>query len=197
MADDTVKDHKKNWFKRHKILTGLLVLIVIGLIAGTAGSDKSDTTANKSNSQTSSTPASTPKAEGVAKLNSAVSDGKFEFTITSVDCGKTTVGTEYLSKAAQGQYCFLNMSVKNIGDKSQTLSGNDQKLFNAAGQEYSYDSTATIYAAPDATNSWYSEINPGNTVQGSFVFDIPKDQVPTVAQLHDSTFSNGVKVSLQ
>ena len=53
-----------------------------------------------------------------------------------------------------------------------------------------------MYAAPQGA-TWYSDINPGNSVEGIIVFDIPKDQIATSAQLHDSAYSNGVKISLQ
>lgn len=45
-------------------------------------------------------------------------------------------------------------------------------------------------------STWYNDINPGNSVEGVVVFDIPKDQTPTTAELHDSSPSNGIKVSL-
>ena len=79
----------------------------------------------------------------------------------------------------------------------QSLFSDNQYLFNASGQKYSADSTATTYAAPEDSDTWYSEINPGNSVEGAIVFDIPKDQTPTSAELHDSAFSDGIKVNLK
>jgi hypothetical protein len=55
---------------------------------------------------------------------------------------------------------------------------------------------ATIYNSPNGT-SWYDNINPGNKVEGAILFDLPKDQTPTTAELHDSAFSSGVKITLQ
>ncbi len=72
----------------------------------------------------------------------------------------------------------------------------NQKLFNAASQEYSADDTATMYNSTDTASTWYNDINPGNSVSGVIVFDLPKDQTPVSAELHDSAFSNGVKVNL-
>lgn len=54
----------------------------------------------------------------------------------------------------------------------------------------------TAYAAPQGS-TWYSDINPGNSVEGVIVFDVAKDVTPAIAELHDSSFSNGVKVALQ
>jgi len=73
---------------------------------------------------------------------------------------------------------------------------NDQKLLNASNVEYSADSVATLYNSNNS-DVFVNEINPGNTVEGTIVYDIPKDQTPVTAELHDSSFSNGVKVTLQ
>lgn len=186
-------DQKKNWFIRHKILTVIIVLFVLGLIGSAAGGSKSGTTTVSSDTTGTST---SPKAQ-TAKVGEAANDGKFQFTISSITCGKTSVGTnQYLTKQPQGQYCLLSVSVKNIGDQAQSLLSSNQYLFNANGQKYSADDTATIYNAPNGT-SWYNDINPGNSVTGAIVFDIPKDQTPATAELHDSAFSGGVKVNLQ
>ena len=44
------------------------------------------------------------------------------------------------------------------------------------------------------SKSFREDINPGNTVNGTSVFDIPKTSQITQLQLHDSMFSGGVKV---
>ncbi len=45
-----------------------------------------------------------------------------------MECGVKEVGDGYLNKKAQGQFCLLNLSVKNNGDQAETLMGRDQKL---------------------------------------------------------------------
>ena len=185
------EDKSGNWFKRHKLLTVILVIILIGTIAG-SGSDK------KSNTSTgSSEPAGSSTAPTTAALNQAVRDGQFEFTVASAPCGKPTVtdASGFITKSAQGKYCMVNVTVKNIGDKAQYFSATDQKLLNAAGQQYSADYEATSVNS-DHNDSFMSQINPGNSVQGVMVFDIPKDQTPVTMELHDSSFSGGVKVTL-
>jgi len=189
------KEKSGNWFRRHKILTvilGIIVLVVI--VSASKGGSKSPAT-TASNTSTSNSQTKTPTT---AKIGQAADDGKFEFTIASVKCGQPTVSdsTGYLTKTAQGQYCLMTVSVKNIGDKQQLFSESDQKLLNATSQQYSPDSTATLYNDSN-TDAFLSEINPGNTVTGVLVYDIPKDQTPVTAELHDSSLSNGVKVNLQ
>jgi uncharacterized low-complexity protein len=186
----------KSWFGRHKILTVIGGIIVIAIIASAAGSNKSKTTSTDT-AKSGSTTKSTSKA-ATAKIGEPASDGKFQFTVTAIKCGEPSVtdSSGYVSKAAQGQYCLVTISVKNIGDKQQLFSEDDQKLLNASNQQYSPDTTATLYNSNNS-DVFVSEINPGNTVSGVLVYDIPKDQVPVTAELHDSSLSDGVKVNLQ
>lgn len=192
--DKGTSTDKQSWFKRHPILSVILVLVGLSIFAGIVSGNSNKPTDNFSNMSQSK-----PKSKPVQMigLNTPARDGKFEFTVKSITCGQPSVGSnQYLTKTAQGQYCSLALTVKNIGDKSQTLFSANQKLKNASGIEYSSDDTATMYAAPDSS-TWYSDINPGNTVEGVIVFDIPKDQTPVTAVLHDSAYSSGITVKLQ
>ncbi|MBU2668290.1 DUF4352 domain-containing protein [Actinoplanes bogorensis] len=135
-----------------------------------------------------------PKAAG---FGTAVKDGDFQFTVTGMKCGVAKVGGQYLSQKAQGQFCLISVQVKNVGKEAQTLIDSAQKAFDAAGTEFSTDSTAGIYANEDQ-QVFFQEINPGNTVRGKLVFDVAKGTKLTTIELHDSSFfSSGVKVALK
>ncbi|HVX56764.1 MAG TPA: DUF4352 domain-containing protein, partial [Candidatus Saccharimonadales bacterium] len=192
------KDKKeRSWFGRHKILTVIGMLIVIVIIASVASGGSKSSTSSTAKSSGSTASSSSKKAATTAKIGQPADDGKFEFTVTSIKCGEPNVSdsTGYLTKTAQGQYCLLNLSVKNIGNEAQTLDSTSQYLYNASGQQYKSDSEATIDINP-SNGTFLNSINPGNTVNGIVVFDIPKDQTPVIAELHDSAFSGGVKVNL-
>jgi hypothetical protein len=159
MSDNTKKSKSGNWFVRHKVMTVVLAIIVIAIIGGAAGGgDESASTANSADATggtQSDKAAETKPSATTAKLNEAARDGKFEFTVTAIKCGETTVGNEYLKENAQGQFCRASLSIKNIGDEAQSIDSNSQYLYNAAGQKYTSSSTATIYAAPSAsTSTW-------------------------------------------
>ena len=192
-----MKAEKKSWFVRHKIWTGVLVLIVLVIIGSAASSGNKSTNSNanstNSNSQASNT---SDQASAFAKIGQPARDGKFDFTVNSIKCGQPNVGSDYLTKTAQGQYCLLYVKVTNIGNEKQSLFSSNQKLFDAANKQYSADDVATTYAGPQGS-TWYSDVNPGNSVEGVIVFDLPKDVAPTMAELHDSAFSGGVKVELK
>jgi hypothetical protein len=189
--------NSKSWFARHKTLTIIGATIVVIIIASAAGGSKKPTT--KTDTSASNNTANSKKADtATAKIGEPVSDGKFQFTVNSLKCNEASVSdsTGYLTKTAQGQYCELNITAKNTGNQAQTLDSMSQYLFNASNQKYSSDSAATITVNP-SSSTFLNNINPGNSVTGVMVFDLPKGTTPVIAELHDSSLSGGVKVSLQ
>lgn len=103
---------------------------------------------------------------------------------------------EQAQPRGQPERQLLNVTVRNIGNQAQTFDASNQYVYNAQNQKYSADSTASGYANPSGS-TFLNEINPGNTVTGTVAFDVPRGVAPVTAELHDSAFSGGVKVSLQ
>jgi hypothetical protein len=136
-----------------------------------------------------------PAAKGNVKQGQPARDGKFEFTVTKIKYGKTQVGDQFLNKTAQGQYVLLSVTVRNIGSEAKMFDGYSQKAVGAGGVKYEHDGAAELYANSQA-QAFLNTINPGNSVQGVLVFDIPKDAKLVTLELHDSPFSGGVKVDL-
>lgn len=128
-------------------------------------------------------------------MGDVAQDGKFEFVVTEVETGVEQVGSEYLNETAQGQFVLVHLEVTNVGDKAQTLFDSSQHLIDTDGREHSADSSAGIYLEDNKV--LLNEINPGNTLSGVLVFDIPADATPASVELHDSMFSGGVTVSLE
>ncbi|MBW4061292.1 DUF4352 domain-containing protein [Candidatus Saccharibacteria bacterium] len=192
MPDEVKSPKKKNWFARHKVLSVILFFVIFGTIGAATSSSTNPP------STSSSSPAAKTAADTTPKIGQPASDGKFQFTVNKLTCGETTIGTNpYAQVTAQGQYCRLNVTIKNTGTQSQDLSDSNQYVFAANGNKYSADSTADIYAQPDsASGTWLATINPGNSVTGDIIYDVPKGTTPTTAELHDSAFSGGVKVLL-
>ena len=126
----------------------------------------------------------------------AVRDGKFEFVVSRVDCSKTSLGIKPLDRKAQGKYCMLDLSVKNIADKPQLFLGSAQQAFDAAGTKFTDDEIAGFYANRD-TKTFLKKIDPGDKVVGKLVFDVPKSTKLITVELHDSFFSGGARVTLK
>jgi hypothetical protein len=210
----------RSWFARHKLLTalGVLAVLVVGISlasggdgdapAAGAGTSPSAPAATEDAAPEATAPETTapettaagpaedaaPAEPAAAGIGQPVRDGKFEFTVTSVEPGVARVGNEFLNKTAQGQFVLVHLTVTNIGDEAQYLFGDNQYAYDSAGRRFSADSEAGIYLEESA--SFINEINPGNTVEGIVVFDVPTDVTLTSLELHDSAFSGGVTVAL-
>ena len=141
----------------------LAVFAVIGISVAMSGGNKGGTTA--------SAPAASSAAPAAAGIGTPVRDGKFEFVVQSVAPGVQTLGNQYINTTAQGEFILVTVKVTNTSDQPQTFSGSNCKAFDNAGRQLAPSTTAAIYL-PDS-NSLYTPINPGNSVVGTLVFDVP------------------------
>ena len=194
--------------KRRKwpwVLGALVVLIVI-IVAVSGGGSDSDSSSNSTSAGSSERGADqknsdgknadSEKGSGAAGLNTPVRDGKFEFVVTGVEKGLSSVGDNpYLTEQAQGQFVVVAMTVQNTSNKPQSFAPSDQKLVDDQGRTFEPSTSAQIALGGSDIPVW-DNINPGNTVNAKVVFDMPKDANPTTIELHDSMFSGGVKVRL-
>jgi hypothetical protein len=88
------------------------------------------------------------------------------------------------------------VKVTNIGREAQTLDASSQYLYGSGGQRFDADTEAALYLGVNQTRTFLEDINPGNSVNGILVYDIPKNEQPSKLELHDSPFSGGVTVEL-
>ena len=128
-------------------------------------------------------------------LNTPVKDGRFEFVVASVSCGHDAVSRAFVRRPAQGQFCLVGLSVRNVGTKSQTFADAFQKATGPTGDSYAADTAAGLLANTDGANVW-TLINPGNKVSGTIVFDIPATTTISTVELHDSALSHGVTIQV-
>ena len=146
----------------------------------------------------SSTPTATTTATasaGQAGIGTEVQDGAFAFTVTKVDTGLRALGQGVLRSEAQGSYVLVHVTVRNVGTESQLFTDSNQTLLDAQGREFTADTSAAMMNVPDS-ESFLTDINPGNSVDGVLVFDVPEGVAPASIELQDSMFSSGVLVSL-
>lgn len=174
--------------------------IVIGVVAFLAVmstfSDKDDAKPDTKPSAALAAQAPAEEATPNAGLNTPVRDGKFEFVVKAVQPGLAEVGDNpYLREKAQGQFVIVTLSVQNIGDRAQGFTPSNQKLIDTQGRSFESDSSAQI-ALGDSDIPVWDDINPGNAVDVSLVYDMPAGAVPARIELHDSMFSGGVTVQL-
>ncbi|MFC4909879.1 DUF4352 domain-containing protein [Actinomadura gamaensis] len=179
---------------------GLFVLLgACGAIIGSAGKGHQKPTAERKPTATATRVENSEKPKPSPTLTNGIGheyrDGKFAFTVTKVKKGIDRVGDEYLGKSAQGQFVFVHLQVANIGSRGQTFFGSNQTLVDTEGRRFEVDDEAAAYLGERA-RSLFEQINPGNTVSGILVYDVPKGVRLHELRLHDSLFSRGVTVPL-
>jgi hypothetical protein len=143
-----------------------------------------------------------PKAQGgvsgglhdtaqTASLNESVRDQKFEFVVNSVACGKTEEGTEI----PVGQYCEVLIQVTNDDVQPSAFDASGVSALDSDGLVYRADAAAGLMANLFSRN-FLRDINPGDSVDGVVVFDVPKTTQLVKLELHDSPGSGGITVTL-
>lgn len=190
---------KKPFYKKTWFLVLAAIIVVATIASAVNGGGAADTAASDNATGESAAPAddAAPAApeDAAIGIGQPAADGDFSFVVSGVDCSLTEIGNEYFNTKAQGQFCVVSLAVTNIGDEAGAFFGDNTKLLNAEGQEFSADTEAAIYL--DESDSLFAEINPGNTLNSKVVFDVPAGTTPASIELHDSAFSGGVTVSLQ
>ena len=167
--------YKKWWF----IL--IIVLIAFGAIKGGSGtnSSKQSTSSNSSTQVTTSEETVEKKAseetknteeatKAEHKIGEIVKVGDVEYIVNSKSLSQN-VGGEY-GKTANGIYLIVNVTVKNTGKKSITVTDDFFKLLKG-DTEYATDGAAGLYANEEA-KFFLSELNPENSITGNVVFDL-------------------------
>jgi hypothetical protein len=195
---------KKNWFARHKITT-LLVIVGGAILMSAIANGSSDPAGSASDAaavtQPSTTAKTTARSAGKsggktstkkqekkavsAGIGDPVRAGDLQLTAQKLTCGKKRVGDEYFGETAQGQFCIVKVDLSNVGDDPLMINADDFTLYDAGNRKFASDTEAMI-SNSESSDIWLEDINPGNTVTGDVIFDIPVDTTAVRMELASS-----------
>jgi len=165
---------QRNWFIRHKVLTGILGLFVLIIIISAVNSGGSG---NQSSGVNKKGTASQPETK--YKVGDIIKTDKLEITVTKAE-ERASVGDTYFVKSpSQGgtfvtvQYNYKNVSGTPIGSFSQPR----VQLVDSKGTKYDSDIGASGNFATELKidTKILSDLNPGITVNNAEVFEISKE----------------------
>ena len=186
------------------IVLGTVSLVVLAggiyAIKAFSGDDQAGQSSTDTNGgqivqpQTSAPPSAQAESAGIGD---AVRDGKFEFVVKAFECNLFEIGTEAKTLQPEGHFCLVTISVRNIGNESQSLYETNQIGIGANGAEYHTDANASLVANESNRQVWTTPINPGGQVTGVIVFDIADTTQLAQVELHDAVFSDGARVDLK
>ncbi|TAL57986.1 MAG: hypothetical protein EPN85_12710 [Bacteroidetes bacterium] len=145
-------EKKKSWFKRHKILTGILAIILFFIIIGTIGGSKSTTNSNSSSS-------STAQSATEVKPTPIVVDPTV--LVGEYDKNKLAAQDKYSGKIVQ-----TTAVIKNISDD---ITGNYYLSLNPNSDQYYFGTTIACYFADKSQKSQLIALSNGQSVTISSV----------------------------
>lgn len=164
-------------------IIGLFVLMTIAALAFGGGEESASTTTETAapaeeateteavEEEATEEAAAEPAKEEVVGIGQEVQVGDVFFMVNEVT-NATNVGGEY-GATAQSQYTIVNVTVRNEKNEAVTVDNNFFKLLSGE-RTYDSDGTAGIYANEDA-DFFLTSVNPGVSLTGNVVFDVPAD----------------------
>ncbi|MGX6607350.1 DUF4352 domain-containing protein [Micromonosporaceae bacterium Da 78-11] len=167
------------------IAGGVLALVALGS-AGCGSSDSDDK---------ATPPLTTASAPAAGGATQSAAEGTFAFTVTGSKCGVKTVGPADLAQTSTGQFCLVDVSIKNVGKEATLLDGSAQKAIDAQGKEYPVADLATVYLN-DKSPGLLEAIKPGAEVKGVLPFQVPASTKLAAVVLHGAKSTPGVRVAL-
>ena len=166
---------QRNFFGRHKIITGLAVLIILGGIGSAMGGG--DTTTASKASSSSSTPVS-DNGSPVAKVESAPTTEGISSDVKIKVLEVTTpayTGKEGFKSVPQGAFVVVKLSIQNNQKDAISVSDSSFKLLDKDKREFSSSSDGNIgLEMTEKKTLMFVNVNPGNTIEGYIAYDVPK-----------------------
>jgi hypothetical protein len=138
-------------------------------------------------------------ASGLSSSNSATklpqiaTTGDFSMTFSKIDCTKKKIGSGWASSTADGVYCIVTATMKNISKKSAYIPASDITLVDSGDNEFEHESGLSMYLKG---TFFLDKVSPGNKKTGYLVYDVPKGTKPSQLVISGGWFSDDVIVKL-
>ncbi len=180
---------RRRWWRRPRVLVPVALVAVLIVLLGAWG----DRQAQQAGPGAGAAPSATPTPTPTSGPGVPVRDGQLEFVVQSVECDVPSIGRPGFLREADGAYCLIPVEVRNVGRESRQLNEWQVALHDSAGERHNADVAARWFL--EQGNLWES-VDPGASVQGTMVFDIPAGAQPVHLEFHDTLLSSGVELEL-
>jgi hypothetical protein len=183
---------QRNWFAKHKILTVILALVLIGMVSS-SGSKNAGTTTNTSGSPKNEA----KKDQPIVKIGEAVQANDLSFTVTDTTKAKS-LGNSYTKKDAQGTFNIITLNIKNTGKETVTIDSSMMKITDSQGRTFdrSIEGQTAKGLSQGKVDLFLQQVQPGLAVTGEIVFDLPDDAAGLTLLVRGSIFGSEKQISL-
>jgi len=182
---------QRNWFIKHKILTGILVIILITIVSNAGGNKNSGTNTTKGSSS------KTTQTESIGKIGEPMVANDLSFTVSNMTKAET-LGSSYSMKYAQGVFNIITLTIKNVGKETVTIDSSMLKIVDSEGRTFdrSIDGQTAKGLTQGTVDLFLQQVQPGLSVTGDIVFDLPDDVTGLKLLVKGSMFGSEKKISL-
>lgn len=207
MTDPAVKP-KKPIYKRWWFIA-LVVIVGIAILANLGGGDGGEAapTAPAPAGETKSANADENKAEPseeaetqepapatTAGIGDSVTSGDLSLVVKSVAEPTMRLGDSNFGTDAQGEFIVVELEITNDGNQAENFHSG-QVVLKSGEREFEPDGTAALYL-PQNSAMLFDKINPGNTLKGAVVFDLPAGTPLETLEFRGSLFGQPAVVAL-
>lgn len=194
-APDTPADaHRRT--KRSWLLTAVFASMAAGAGVYVGTGISGETAAPPPAATTGAThPGAAPERAAPAEKLITASEGTLTVTVGATRCGLPTVGPADLPLTPEGEFCLVDMGVRNTGKEPRLLDPGAHRALDDRGRSHRVAEQAAVLLN-DRDPSLLGEIPAGESRQGVVPFDVPKGARLTTFVLHKSPHSTGVRVPL-
>lgn len=188
------KEKKGNWFMRHRVLTGILVFFVFIVVVSASGGDSSNSGSGDSGSKQEQ---SQNQEKVTAKIGELVQSGDLAFTVNGVK-EYQSLGNSFTSKDAQGVFKVVSLKIENVGKETKTIDSSMIKLMDSEGRTFvrSIDGQTAKGLSQGQVDLFLQQVQPGLSVNGEIVFDVPETAEGLVIELRGGLFATPAEVKL-
>lgn len=169
------KKDQRGFFAKHPIITGILVLFVIGIIAS-AGGSSDKTTTNTSSKGANTETQKEPKAEDTTKMikvNENIQVGDVKWKVIKAWSANQLSDYSGTVKPA-GKFVVVNVVVENMGKDMKTVS--NLKVIDDQDREFtSYSKSFGLQNLGAESLYVLSNINPNVPLTFADVYEVPAD----------------------
>lgn len=181
---------QRNWFAKHKILTVILVLILIGIASSSGNKGGNSNSSNSGSTKTESN-------NVIAKIGEAVTANDLSFTVTDISKAKS-LGNSYTKKESQGTFNVITLNIKNTGKETATIDSSMMKITDSQGRKFdrSIEGQTAKGLSQGKVDLFLQQVQPGLSVTGEIVFDLPDDATDLKLLVKGSMFGTEKQISL-
>lgn len=161
------KEKNGNWFARHKVVTAILIIAVIGGIAAAANGGDDAKVVDKPGESTAQDNNKTSEKTQFNVKETISFDSK-EVTVTGVERNWNT-GNQFITPEAGKEFVKVQVTIKNNSNNDITYSTIDWKMKDSGNVLYDFASATFMIDGSLGSDTLVA----GDTISGFLAFEVP------------------------